>query len=146
MRFIYKILLGLIIFNSMLVFLAGFFAINGVNPVEENAAYNFTDDPDYQSYIITGDIFDVTTLSIFGVSITIGLISSALLHSPVPLGACFFSGFIAALYIKSAGVIGNLAPSGNWIISGIITLVGIAIGLIAAFTIIEFFAGQAGAD
>lgn len=149
MRFIYKVLIGLIVFNSMLVFLAGFFSINNVNPPESSSAINVTSDTTYTGYKIAGEILsiDLTTVSIMGVSITIGAIASILMKSPVPVGASLFSGFLALLYVKSAIVIDTIVGAqNNWILTGIISLVAILIGILATFTIVEMFAGQVGAD
>lgn len=155
MRFIYKILIGLLIFNSMLVFLSGFFTIQGVEPPESSGAINISGEGEVEEgvtytekFSITGEVFKMGTLDILvlGVPAAIGLLVSIGLKSPVPLGAALFSGFLMLLYVKSATVINNVAPQGNWIISGIIGLIGICIGILAAFTIIEYFAGQTGAD
>lgn len=148
MRFLYKILIGLIIFNSMLVLLAGFFTIQGVPPTESGSAVNVTSDTDFTDYEITGGFFalDTLTVSVFGIAFGLGILFGWVLKSPIPIAAGLFSGFISAIYIRSASVINNIIPSGNWIISSIVGLVGIIIGILAAITIIEMFAQQTGAD
>lgn len=148
MRFIYKILIGLILFNSMLVFLAGTFAIQGTVPHESSYAINVSSNETFSSYSIAGEIFslDGVILTIIGVTVTVGAFLSWAIKSPVPIGAAIFSSIISTLYYNGAKVIENLIPQGNWILFGIITVVGIIIGILAAFTIIEMFAGQAGAD
>ena len=104
MRFIYKILLGLLIFNSMLVFLGGFFTIQGVEPPEKGSAINVTSDPDYSSYNIAGEVFaiDDVLVGILGASVILGGLSAWALKSPIPIGAALFSGFLALLYVRSA--------------------------------------------
>ena len=132
----------------MLVFLGGYFAIQGVEPSEKSGAINITSDPDYTGYKITGEVLSIglSEVSIIGISVGLGFLASWAIKSPVPIGAGLFSGILAALYIRSATVINNITPQGNWVISGIIGIIGICIGILAAFTIIEYFAGQTGAD
>jgi hypothetical protein len=135
----------------MLVFLAGFFAINSVEPVESSSAINITSSSDYTDYKITGGIMSIdgtSVIAILGVSVSIGIFVSWIMKSPVPVGAALFSGFIAALYIGVWSAINNLVQASwsSWIITGIVSMVAILIGLICGFTIIEMFAGQAGAE
>ena len=132
MRFIYKLLLGLVLFNSFLALFAGFFSIGGTNPVESESAINVTSDIDYTSYEITGDFFswDTATIAVMGTSIALGLFASWVMKSPVPIGAALFSGIVSSLYLQSASVISNITPSDNWIITSIIGLVGICIGIL----------------
>ena len=134
----------------MLVFLGGFFTIQGVEPPEKGSAINVTSDPDYSSYNIAGEVFaiDDVLVGILGASVILGGLSAWALKSPIPIGAALFSGFLALLYVRSATIINDITPEGQvgWIIPAIIGLIGICIGILAAFTIIEYLAQQTGAD
>jgi hypothetical protein len=135
----------------MMIFLGGYFSIQGVEPVETGSATNITGDSNYTGYKITGGsnfLFDATTISIFGISVGIGLLTSWAIKSPVPIGASLFGGFLVALFVGGWSIVNNLTQGSwsNWIITGIVSLIAIIIGIISAWTIIEIFAGQAGAD
>jgi hypothetical protein len=153
MRFIYKILIGLLIFNSMLIFLGGFFTTSTGDPSASTNAVNITGDAtiDGKSYTDKFKLenlftFDEITGSIFGISLVVGALASWAIKSPVPIAAGIFSAFISLIYANSANIINSITPQDNWILTGLITLIGILIAIIAGFTIIEMFAGQTGAD
>lgn len=151
MRFIYKIMIGLIIFNSLLVL---FSAINiGGRPLFPLStlgedAINITGNETYTGYKVTGGIFswDTLTITVMGISVALGLFTGWILKSPVPVGAALFSGFIVALFIAPASMIYNLDPTHNWVVSSIISLIAIIIGILASLTIVETFMQQRGAD
>jgi len=160
MRFIYKILVGLIIFNSMLVMFGMFFKIGDTMPLGETDAQNITGDAEIETgatyaerFTLTNILFNWDTGSVTILTIGIGLTTlfGWALKSPVPIGAGLFSTFIALLYYKSAAIITTFAEASGddtsiYIITGMITLIGIIIAILAAFTITEMFAGQTGAD
>ena len=149
MRFIYKILIGLLIFNSMLCLLGVFFTVDNQLPSSGVNAKNITGDATIsgESY---GDVFNLGNLFsfdkaggiLFGLSLSVGVFAAWIIKSPIPIGAGLFSGFILLLYTNTAGVLNTLTPSGNWVITGLITLIGIIIAILAGFTIIDMFSGQ----
>ena len=146
MKFIYKVLIGLLIFNTVLVLFSGFFYTTlEINP--ENVANDST----YADYKLGGDIFLISGIGFKVIGITagaaiIGLLISIPLKSPVIFGAFLFSGLLAALYITPATLLYQLNPTGNWIIAAFISLSGVIIGVIAGMYIIEMFSGQGGTN
>lgn len=146
MKFLYKIVLGLMLFNSILLLFSGFFPTD----TDQYDAINITGDSDYQDYKITGGFFsfglDSITLGAgaFAVFFSFGLLASWAMKSPVPIGAGLFSGLIAGLYVGPAVVIYNLTD--NIIVTGIIGIISIAIGVLAFIAIIEMFSGTGGAN
>jgi len=148
MKFIYKITLGLLLFNSILLLFSGFFPTD----TSQYNAINITEDADYNEYKITGDIFSLDTSGVYlgvgsVISFTlIGVIAAWAFKSPVPVGAGLFSGFLTSLYVSSSSVLTGLNLTSNPIISGVISLVGIGIGVLAFISIIEMFSGTGGAN
>lgn len=134
----------------MLVFLAGSFTINNLSPTGSSDAINVSSSGEYEQYNLSsaGSIFSLnsTTMTIMGVAVAVGIILAWVMKSPIPLGAAIFAGFVGSLYTSAASVIYSIIPSGNWIIAGIIGLLGICIAVLVGFTIIEYFAQQTGAD
>lgn len=144
MRFIYKVVLGLMIFNSVLLLLAGYFPTSGSigKPVD------VTGDSDYTKYKIGGTqslfTFGGTSAAIMGFSLGLGVISMWLVKSTIPLAACGVGGVVTALYVGPAAVL--LQITQNAIVTGIISLIGVLLGIMVGFMIIEWFANQQGID
>ena len=150
MRFIYIVILGLIIFNSMLVFMGGIFAIQGEEPTIAADAVNISSDTSFNDYnlISSNNIWSLnkSSIGIMGISVGLGAIFAWIFKSPIPIGAALLAGFIGTLYSQAAGVIYSILPRDNWILAGIITVVGICLAILVGFTIVEWFAQQSGAE
>jgi len=134
---------------GVLVYLAPTFEIQGVQPQAGADAKNVSNDANFSAYKLSGDPLSITgtSITIFGISIAIGLVVSWAIKSPVPIGAALFTGIVAALYVQSNTIIKGVIPSNiYWIITGIIDIVFICIGIIVMFTVIEIFSGQMGVD
>ena len=143
MRFIWKITLGLILLNSMLVLFSSFFAAT-----TGTDAINITSDATFVGYKVSGSFAAMleSSVLVMGVAFGIGILGAWAVKSTVPIGVGLFAGFLVALYIGPATVLYNLDPTNNWIISGIISILGIIIGILAALSVTEMFAGQTGVD
>lgn len=144
MRFLYKILLGAIIFNSMLVLFSAYFISS---PVSETAI-NVSSDSAYEDYdLSSGNVATMTGLSltVAGITFTFGAIMSWWIKSPVPIGVGVFSS-ILALFAAPAAIIWTIDPTNNYIVSGIIGTLGIGIAILAAIAVAEMFTQQGGAD
>lgn len=146
MKFLYKIILGLLLFNSILLLFSGFFTTD----TSQYDAINVSEESNYTGYKITGGFFSFdgagVTLGIgaFTIPFLFGLLSGWLLKSPVPIGAGLFSGLIAGFYVGTATILYNLTT--NVIINSMIGLIGIGIGILAFIAIIEMFSGTGGAN
>ena len=140
MKFLYKLLLGALIFNSMLVLFSAFFLSS---PISEGAI-NVSSDPAYEGYKITGSsISTMATESIvvMGFSFGLGGLAAWLTKSTIPIGVGLFGG-IVALYGGAAAIIYNLDPTHNYIVAGIIVTISICIGLLTAIAIVGMFSQQ----
>lgn len=149
MRFIYKMLLGMIIFTGMLVYLEDTFSIQGIPPQAGSNAQNVSDDANYTDYKISGNPLSITgsSITIIGIFVSIGFLISFAIKSPIPIGAMLVAGVVANLYYQSNTIVKSVIPGDMyWVIVGIIDIVLICIAIILAFTVAEIFSGQAGAD
>jgi len=146
MKFLYKVILGLLLFNSILLLFSGFFPTD----TSQYNAINITEDADYNEYKITGDIFKLDSYGIYlgvgsVISFTlIGVIAAYAFRSPVPVGAGLFSSLVSSLWISTSSVLSSLNLTSNPIISGMISLIGICIGVLCFIAIIEMFSGTGG--
>lgn len=150
MRFVVRILLGLIVFNAILIMTTPFFPIayEGETPYE---AVNVTSDEEYSQY---GD-FNIDFWGILfgggglgfaamGVSLIGGTAWTLYSKDLKPLGIATFAGLITTLFITASSVLYNLSQ--NVYVLGLISLIGIIIGILIAFTMAESMMGQMGAD
>ena len=153
MRFIYKLLIGLILFQGLTVlFTASYAGVSifpatgydpsTINVTEQYGGYTLDRGP----IALMGMIFPASALAAMGAIGATSLILGLLAKSIVPLGAGAFVAIITGLYIGASGILFNIDPTNNPIISGLITIVGIVIGIIVVFSVAEMFVGQSGAD
>jgi len=151
MRFLHQILIGLIVFNAMLIMTTPFFPITyeGETPY---GAKNITADTNitqYQEFNI--DIWDLL-FGEHGAGGVLGLIVGGAVgagiawatKSPIPIGACAFGGFVSGMFLGTWSVLNKITQNGY--INGLIGIIGIILGILIAITIIESLMGQAGAD
>ena len=141
MRFIYKLLLGLILFNAMILIFASYF------PSSPYTGKNITTDPTYSSFRNIGStemIKDmiITSGGIFAVMIAIGVLTQ---NRVIWVGAGSLVALIAGLW---RGMSGTLMPmvSQNSIVNQFYNILIISIGILAVISIIEILTGQQGAD
>ena len=146
MRVVYKIVLGLLLFNAFLTLFAPVFdaAVNtGLSDdaasSEEIEAYK----PTGVSGII-GAIFSAENLAAWGGSVIVlagGILVAIATKNYVYIGVALFVSIVIGLYIKMSSVISAIGlDHGNLYVTGIISIVGIAIGLIVVFDVIDMFA------
>lgn len=145
MRFIYKILIGLIIFNGVLILFAGFFP----DATESGYATNVTDEDAISGYgNINQGLFGsmwTTAVGVGGAIFLASIVLSILTHQY----ALFMSvgGFIAilsALWSITSGIITKITD--YQIVSGLVTIIIIVIGIIAVLSVVEMLNAQRGAD
>ena len=144
MRFIYKVVLGIMIFNAVLILLAGYFPTSDTIGTPED----ITGDSDYTKYKLGGTqtifTFDVVTVTVMGVSIGLGILGALAIRSTIPLAAGLVGGLVSTLYLGPATILMEITQ--NTIVVGIITLLGILLGIMVGFIVLEWLANQAGAD
>ena len=158
MRFIYKILLGMFIFNAMLLFLAGFFTVQDVEPIVSSGAVNVTSEysgwtPSGASGFLSILFSDANSGGVLGgigieglFAAILGIVGLGLLlvtKNYILAGACFFSAFVVLVFNATKNVVFNISAfSNSWVIEGMYGLVTICIGILAVYTIIDMFTGQ----
>jgi len=140
MKFVYFIILGLIIFNSCLIFTSSIFETS----MDESAT-------DYSDYSLKnpGGILNILfsdnalgAWGAFSVITVIGVIGAIALKNYVIAAVAIFLGLVTALYISASAVLFNI--SDNVYIHSIITLIGIIIGILVLYNVVEMFTGQGG--
>ena len=144
MRFIYKAILGLLIFNTVLLMLASYFPTSGQvgNPIDVTGDHNYT------KFKLGGSqpifTFGLASATIMGFSVALGIIGSWAIKSTIPLAGAVIGGLVTSLYIGPASVLYSFTQ--NTLIIAIISLIGLILGIMVGFTVIEWFANQSGAD
>ena len=147
MRFIYKLLIGLIIFNSMLLLFAGFFPVE-TTTISESAT-NITSDSDFTSYQNIGSASTIGNMILTGGGVFAGAVVLGILTQQLSIfiGAGSFIGLITALWVGASGVIVPiLQMADNWIVLAMYSLITVIIGIVAVIAVVEMFAGQQGGD
>ena len=146
MRFIYKMLLGLILFNACLFLFSNFFTDTtpyGMNVADElSEKYSMTGGEDFFSTAVGQTV--LVGIGVFAGAFALGIVSRQV---GLFLGIGLFASIISGLWAYTQGTITKLIPgtSEYIIIHGLIDVITIAIGIIVVFTIAEFFVAQRGA-
>ena len=144
MRKIYVILLGLILFQSMIIMLSPFFPTTGITEGIDDV----TNDSSYTKYDVSrgsGNLLSIigSGFVVWGPSAIIGglaLLAAFISKNYVWLGVGLFVSIITGLYINITNIITKLDVTNNSVITGMITLLAIAIGILSVFAIVDMFA------
>jgi len=160
MRFLYKLLLGLFLFNSFLTFFSPVFNAATNTPLDEQAV-DYTDpvlaqfDPNEGILSMMKAIFVGNTdawSSFLSIAAFVGINTIAIVwalknKNYVFIGVSLFVSIFISLYIKTSTVItfiGKQADMGNTtgdlLITSIIAIIGVAIGLLLIFSVVDMFA------
>jgi len=154
MRFIYKILLGFLLFNAVLIMFHPYFPTG----IQTDDAVDVTGSGDYTEYSKIGEQnkmgglivqMIVTGGGIFAAALVVGIFSRNL---TLFMGAGAFLALVSALFVGTTKIfvpIINLAsgsPVAFNVISAIYTLIMIGIGIITTIAVVEMFTGQQGGD
>lgn len=138
MRFVYFIILGLIVFNSVLILTSPIF--NTDMDIDEN---------DYDKYALKNPnnaldlLFSSTALNAWGsftVIAAIGIIAAIIVKNYVIAGVAVFLGLVTGLYIGASDILFRI--SDNVYVSGIITLIGIVIGILVLYDLVGIITFQ----
>lgn len=146
MRIIYKILIGMLIFNGVYLALA---------PAFDTAVYTAADPSgidDVDIYKNVGGL-DLGTMLITGVGVFLGGIALGSLSRgsvSISLGTIIATstivGVIGGIWRGASDVFQPMLSSGGAITSSFYTLFVIVLGVIITLTIAEMFGGQSGVD
>lgn len=152
MKFINKLLLGMVLFNGVLVLTAPYFTLHGETLAE--SAMDVTTDETTANYGNVGNLgellldsfLNITTVAIVGVFVALSgplsYIKGENKNVPLAIAIGLFVGLIVSLYNATISVFYNITPSNNAFISGLFALLSIGIGLIVVYDIIGMMAGQ----
>jgi hypothetical protein len=149
MKFVYFAILGLLVFNGVLILTASIFD-SGLEGTAVDVEGNYGDyslsHTNTTSLSIVNTLFSSSALgawgSVFGVIVGFSVVMSIWLGKYIIAAVGLFLGLVTALYMNLANVFFHIYN--NVYITGIITLVGIAIGILVLYNVIEMFTGQAG--
>ena len=146
MRNIFKLMLGLLLFNTVFTLYAPIFntgtGTEGISADNTQASqYNLAD---MNIGTFLNMIFlNANALAVTGIVSGIALTAAIISKNYVYLGVGIFIGIITSMYTTFSGIISQLgteATGGNIYVVGIITIIGIAIGVLAMFNIVDMFA------
>jgi len=152
MRFIYKALLFMLLFNAFLFMFSDVFETevdyNPQDPSANEAISNYGEVNNF-STIIKTFLTSKASLAIIGVVFATALASKWLiggkLSTTLLIGVGAFVGIIVALYNASVQVMLNIANSNSYI-DETVTIIQIIFGIIIVFTVVEMFVGQQGVN
>jgi len=146
MRIPFKIVLGLLLFNAIFALYNPLFDTGYGDEAkslsdEEINQYNLAD---MNMYSFLELIFtNANALMAAGIISGIALTAALLTKNYVYIGVGIFIGIISGMYVSFSGIIsqlGSTATANNIYVTGIITVIGIAIGVIVMFNIVDMFA------
>jgi len=151
MRFVTQVLLGLIVFNAMLVMTSPFFSTAYVSeePYDAiNVTGNETTYAQYEDFNLDfwGILFGSGGQAslVMGGSLIIGIAVAWGTKSMIPIGIAAFIGIITSLYLTARTVLYGLPY--NSYVQGTISLVLILISITLLFIMSEAMMSQTGAD
>jgi len=152
MRFIYKIVLGVLLFNAFLIMFAGIF-----NSPSDYGAVDVTNETSITKYsaesggfgdFLSSFFLSAETYVIIGIFFGAGAIAKwfagGQTNTVLLVGIGAFLGIIFALMRSTIQVITNLTD--NFYVNATINLGLIVVGLVILFTVIEMLIGQQGVN
>jgi len=147
MRFIFKLALGMIIFNSMIILLADFFP-----NADSGSAKDVTADEDISVYqgLSKSVIVDaiLSFVGIFGASVLFSGLAAKLLNLTIPLGPFLGAGIVISLFLTLwtgyTSILLNISEDlglANWYYMFMILF-----GVILMLSVAEIFTGKGDID
>ena len=161
MRFMYTILIGMVVFQGMMILVGPIFP-SGVadtyNPVDPGSLET---DPDMGNYsqrentsfsnvgslgeIVLGMMVTPAAVAIVGVFAVVGsglgVVFGGVKNFPLALGVGIIIGLMVNLWNSTYSLIGGIAASNEYIL-GIYSIITVCIGIIMCIMVAEFFLGQ----
>ena len=144
MRMIYKILMGMILFNSMLIMFSPFFPSTGLEEKASDTSTTYAEYEPTNPATLLGLIFSANAVAAMGVIGGISIIATLVSKSLVPLGVGAFAAIVTGMYIGASNIFLNLTDSPT--VNGLVTIIGIMIGILTVFTAAEAVMGQQGVN
>lgn len=160
MRFIYTILLGLVVFQGFMLILAPVFPSGATSPfdpvdpttLKTNPDENETDEPatGYGEVtkidkVVIGMLSNPIGLAIIGlfavVGSGVGVFFGGVKNLPLAIGVGLVVGVFANIWNGTYTLISGLAQSNSYV-QGIYSLITVCIGIILVILVGEFFMGQ----
>jgi|SRR6056297_618019 len=146
MRISFKIVLGLLLFNAVFALYNPLFNTGygddavGIDDETVNQ-YNLAD---MNMYTFLELIFtNANALMTAGIVSGIALTAALITKNYVYIGVGIFVGIVSGMYVSFSGIISQLGSSvsgSNVYVTGIITIIGIAIGAMVMFNVVDMFA------
>jgi len=140
---IHLILLGMVIFNAMLITTASFFPAT----IYESGAEDIVNSSNYSSYRelnsptdLIGAFFSTESLAAIGGIFGVAIVGTVLSRNLIPMGIGGGLALFTGIYISVSKVF--LGLSDNPIILAFITIIGIGIGLILVMDAMEALKGR----
>jgi len=163
LKFIIKILLGLVLFNAMLIILAPIFpssattlGSDAVDPEDitspTGAEGEDTPEPGKKyseisnmGTILKNMFLNSTTVLIIGIIVGASLLTNFLtrgtVNVPLALGIGLFVGIVVSLWINASSIIYSIDPTDSPYISGLIAVTTVGIGIILVFMVSDKLSG-----
>ena len=147
MRFVYKITIGIILFQAFLILLTPFFS----GSYAADNADNITGDSSYTQYEVNdaSDLLGILWSSggIWGGAVGtfvagLGLITALVTKNYILIGVGLFLGFLSGFFVMTTSFLTSLNQSmGNSAeVNTVISIVSICLGLICLFSVVDMFA------
>jgi len=150
MRMLYKIVLGLLLFNAFLtLFNPLFTSALDVETGYADDAINYTssDMTDYSITNVTSIVElifspeNLGALAAGGAALVAAMLVAFATKNYVIIGVGLFVAIVVSMYTKMSSVIANIGSQTNNIyVDGIIAIISIAIGVLIIFAVIDMFA------
>ena len=146
MRIIYKILIGMLIFNGVYLALAPAFDTATFSAVDPEGMDYATDYKNIGGINIADML--ITGVGVFTGAIVVGALSrgSVSISLGTIIGTSTIVSIIAGLWRGMSGVFEPMLAMGGSIASDFYTIFIIVLGILVALTISEMFSGQSGVD
>jgi hypothetical protein len=140
MRFIYVILIGLIVFNGLLIVFTPLFPGNTYSDSAIDVEDELSGYEDFSGSLLStliGNAWAVG-IGIFTFTTIIGALTG---HLGLFMGVGAFVSVVCGLWYTTMGVIGSITAEYE-IVSSIVSIITICIGVIFVFSVVELFTGQ----
>jgi len=144
MRVVYKIVLGLLLFNAFLALYSPIFNTSlSDNTIDYESSEMQKYKLDNESLDLVGIFLGENSAGVWSSVIITGaaLLAALALKNYVLIGVGLFVAVVIGLYVEMSSTIANIGNvADNIYVTGLIAIVGIAIGLLVVFSVIDMFA------
>ena len=144
MRFIYLVLLGLIIFNGVIIAFSDFFPLANQDVHAVNVTDEYGDSYGNLNQGLFGSVWaDAISVggAVFGLAILLGVLAKQV---ALFAGIGGFIAVLCGLWSATNGIVTNIT---NYpVVNTLVTIIIIVIGIIAVFSVIEMLNAQGGVN